>query len=171
MLVRSLTSGANSIPCTYVLLPALPSLLPQVTTVLVGAHALFSNGAVYSRAGTAMVAMMAKMHSVPVVVCCETYKFSDGVMVDGFTKNELGMSIGLVFIRIYSIFHIVPLSVIQKQKHAKSEESVPVANLETLNPLYDLTPPTYITAVVTEVGLIPPSSISSIPLALGKTSL
>jgi translation initiation factor eIF-2B subunit delta len=58
--------------------------------VLVGAHALYSNGAVYSRAGTAMVAMMAKTNNVPVVVCCETYKFSEGVMVDGFSKNELG---------------------------------------------------------------------------------
>jgi translation initiation factor eIF-2B subunit delta len=48
---------------------------------------------------------------------------------------------------------------------------IPSLELETLNPLYDLTPPTYITAVVTEVGLIPPSSISSIPLALGKASL
>lgn len=37
-----------------------------------------------------MVAMMAKTNSVPVVVCCETYKFSEGVMVDGFSKNELG---------------------------------------------------------------------------------
>lgn len=37
-----------------------------------------------------MVAMMAKARSVPVVVCCETYKFSEGVMVDGFSKNELG---------------------------------------------------------------------------------
>lgn len=89
-LLKSLTDGPNPIPCTYALLPALPSLLPEVSTVFVGAHALFSNGAVYSRAGTAMVAMMAKSHSVPVVVCCETYKFSDGVMVDGFSKNELG---------------------------------------------------------------------------------
>jgi hypothetical protein len=44
-------------------------------------------------------------------------------------------------------------------------------NLEILHPLYDLTPPTSITAVVTEVGLIPPSSISSIPLALGRQTL
>lgn len=89
-LLKALTSGSNPIPCTYALLPALPSLLTEVTTVLVGAHAIYSNGSVYSRAGTAMVAMMAHAHSVPVVVCCETYKFSDGVMVDGFSKNELG---------------------------------------------------------------------------------
>lgn len=90
-LLNSLTNGSNSIPCTYALLPALPSLITEITTVLVGAHALFSNGAVYSRAGTALVAMTAKGHGVPVMVCCETYKFSEGVMVDGFGKNELGM--------------------------------------------------------------------------------
>lgn len=61
--------------------------------MLLGAHALFSNGAVYSRVGSALVAMMAKGHGVPVMVCCETYKFSEGVMVDGFGKNELGTSI------------------------------------------------------------------------------
>ncbi|KAF5320774.1 hypothetical protein D9619_001019 [Psilocybe cf. subviscida] len=150
-LLKSLTRGPNPIPCTYALLPALPSLLPEVTMVLVGAHALFSNGAVYSRAGTAMVAMMAKTNSVPVVVCCETYKFSDGVMVDGFSKNELA-----------------PPSIIQRDM---KQTVIPSLELEMLNPLYDLTPPTYITAVVTEVGLIPPSSISSIPLALGRASL
>lgn len=37
--------------------------------------------------------MMAKGHGVPVMVCCETYKFSEGVMVDGFGKNELGLLI------------------------------------------------------------------------------
>ncbi len=89
--MNKLTSGPNPIPCTYALLPALPYLITEVTTVLLGAHALFSNGAVYSRAGTALVAMMAKGHGVPVMVCCETYKFSEGVMVDGFSKNEIGM--------------------------------------------------------------------------------
>lgn len=34
---------------------------------------------------------MAKEYGVPVVVCCETYKFSETVMLDGFGKNELGM--------------------------------------------------------------------------------
>jgi translation initiation factor eIF-2B subunit delta len=33
---------------------------------------------------------MAKQRNVPVVVCCETYKFSEGILVDGFGKNELG---------------------------------------------------------------------------------
>ena len=44
----------------------------------------------------------------------------------------------------------------------------PKPNLEILNPLYDLTPPSNITAVVTEVGIVPPNSISSIPFTLGR---
>ena len=82
--------AAASIPCTYLFLPALSAVISEVSIVLVGAHSIHSNGAVFSRAGTALVAMMAKQHSVPVVVCCETYKFSEGVPLDSFTKNELG---------------------------------------------------------------------------------
>jgi translation initiation factor eIF-2B subunit delta len=63
----------------------------------------------------------------------------------------------------------VPLTITRRNSNLKTVLSG--QNLDILNPLYDLTPPTYITAVVTEVGLIPPSSISSIPLALGKTTL
>lgn len=86
--LRSLTDA--SIPCTYLLLPSLPSVLPHTTTLFVGAHSLHANGAVFSRAGTAMVAMMAKSRNIPVVVCCETYKFAESIRWDGVSKNELG---------------------------------------------------------------------------------
>lgn len=78
------------IQCTYLLLASLGSIITEVSTVIVGAHSIHGNGAVYSRAGTALVAMMAKQHSIPFIVCCETYKFSAGVQLDSFTKNELG---------------------------------------------------------------------------------
>ena len=74
----------------HLLLPALGSIIAEVSTVFLGAHSIHTNGAVYSRAGTALVAMMAKQHSIPVVICCETYKFSENVQLDSFTKNELG---------------------------------------------------------------------------------
>ncbi|KAI0047310.1 eukaryotic translation initiation factor 2B delta subunit [Auriscalpium vulgare] len=146
---------AASIPCTYLLLPALGSVITEISTVFVGAHSIHSNGAVYSRAGTALVAMMAKQHSVPVVVCCETYKFSEGVQLDSFTKNELAPN--------GDLFSSFPLTRPRGSLTLQNQ-----TNLEILNPLYDLTPPSSITAVVTEVGVIPPDSISSIPLALGR---
>jgi translation initiation factor eIF-2B subunit delta len=104
------------IPCTYVLLHALPyimkevgqrtvactvrvqrlrragvrSVAAQVTLALLGAHALFSNGTVMARVGTAAVAMAASTNNVPVLVCCETYKFTDRVQLDSIVYNELG---------------------------------------------------------------------------------
>lgn len=102
-LLQTLTNAG--IPCTYLLLPALPAAITEVSTVLVGAHALHANGAVFSRAGTALVALLAKQHRVPVVVCCETYKFAEGVQLDGFTKNELGAHSCYGFVTLLEFKH------------------------------------------------------------------
>ncbi|KAG6335047.1 hypothetical protein ID866_4049 [Astraeus odoratus] len=152
VLLKALT--AQSIPCTYLLLPSLPAVLPHTTILFLGAHSIHANGAVFARAGTAMVAMMAKAHNVPVVVCCETYKWTESVRWDSFSKNESA-----------------PLPLPSRKSHASRHDPdiKPNQDLAVLSPLYDLTPPSYITAVVTEVGVIPPSSMSSIPGALGRT--
>lgn len=89
-LLRVLTSA--NIPCTYLLLPSLPSILPTISLVFIGAHSLNSNGAVYSRAGTASVAMMAQQARVPVCVLSETYKYSGVIGLDSFSRNELGQA-------------------------------------------------------------------------------
>jgi len=39
------------------------------------------------------VAMMAQASNVPVLVCCETYKFCDRVQTDSFVSNELSKKI------------------------------------------------------------------------------
>ena len=62
----------------------------QVTKVFLGAHAVLANGFVMSRVGTAQVSLIAKANNVPVMVCCETYKFSERVQTDSFVFNELG---------------------------------------------------------------------------------
>ena len=61
----------------------------KVSKVFLGAHALLANGYVKSRVGSSMVAMMAQASNVPVLVCCETYKFCDRVQTDSFVSNEL----------------------------------------------------------------------------------
>lgn len=63
----------------------------QVSKVFLGAHALLANGYVMSRVGTSQIALVAKAFNVPVLVCCETYKFCERVQTDSFVSNELGM--------------------------------------------------------------------------------
>ncbi|KEP52701.1 translation initiation factor eIF-2B delta subunit [Rhizoctonia solani 123E] len=149
------TLAAAGISCTYCILSALGTIMKDASIVFLGTHALHSNGALYSRAGTALVAMMAKQHNVPVLACCETYKFSDSVNLDSFTKNELVSSAEMT-----SKTPAVRANAILKARTPRDE-----FNLQLLNPLYDLTPPAYITAVVTEVGLIP---VSSVPTVLSR---
>ena len=43
-----------------------------------------------SRVGTSLISLIAKSSNVPVLVCCETYKFSERVQTDSFVFNELG---------------------------------------------------------------------------------
>lgn len=50
-----------------------------------------------------MVAMVAKAHNIPVLVCCETYKFNEGVILDSFGKNELGTCLPAFLARPYLI--------------------------------------------------------------------
>ena len=64
--------------------------------VCFGAHAMLSNGRLYSRVGTALIAMMSHTRNIPVLACCESVKFSDKVQLDSVTTNELADSEDLI---------------------------------------------------------------------------
>lgn len=147
-MLKSLTMlGIN---CTYVLINAISFIMPEVTKVLLGAHALLANGFVMSRVGTAQIALVAKSYNVPVLVCCETHKFSERVQTDAFVFNELGDPNALVMNKNTS----------EKSEQLKDWESIP--HLTPLNLRYDVTPPELVTAVVTEVAILPCTSVQVI---------
>lgn len=87
MLRRLVDAGLN---CTYVMINAVSFVMSSATKVLLGAHALLANGYVMSRTGTAQIALIAKAFNKPVLVCCETYKFSEKAQTDSFVYNEIG---------------------------------------------------------------------------------
>jgi translation initiation factor eIF-2B subunit delta len=147
-MLKSLTMlGIN---CTYVLINAISFIMPEVTKVLLGAHALLANGYVMSRVGTAQIALVAKSYNVPVLVCCETHKFSERVQTDAFVFNELGDPNALVINKNNG----------EKSEHLKDWENIP--HLTPLNLRYDITPPELVTAVVTEVAILPCTSVQVI---------
>lgn len=145
MLRRLVAEGIN---CTCVQINAVGFIMPEVTKVLLGAHALLANGYVMSRTGTAQVAMVAKSYNVPVLVCCETHKFSERVQTDAFVYNEIGNPNDLV-LDIDSESKI--------EASLKSWESN--AYLTPLHLYYDITPPELVAAVVTELAILPCTSV------------
>jgi translation initiation factor eIF-2B subunit delta len=88
LLRRLVGKGIN---CTYTHINAISYIMHEVTRVFRGASSVLSNGTVYSRVGTACVAMVAHSFHVPVLVCCEAYKFHERVQLDSICSNELGM--------------------------------------------------------------------------------
>lgn len=83
----------------------------QVSKVFLGAHALLANGYVMSRVGTSQIALVAKAFNVPVLVCCETYKFCERVQTDSFVSNELGMeriSRAFLYCYVFYTFSVCP---------------------------------------------------------------
>uniref|UniRef100_A0A096MIS3 Translation initiation factor eIF2B subunit delta n=1 Tax=Rattus norvegicus TaxID=10116 RepID=A0A096MIS3_RAT len=134
----------RGVPTSYLLIPAASYVLPEVSKVLLGAHALLANGSVMSRVGTAQLALVARAHNVPVLVCCETYKFCERVQTDAFVSNELDDPDDL---------------------QCKRGDQVTLANwqnnssLRLLNLVYDVTPPELVDLVITELGMIPCSSV------------
>ncbi|CAM9138621.1 unnamed protein product [Discosporangium mesarthrocarpum] len=135
---RLATAG---VPCTYILLTAISYIMREVTKVLIGASAMMSNGAVLSRCGTAVVAMMAHSHNVPVMFCCETYKLCERVQLDSIVYNEKGD----------------PATLLSGDMEAEEFNALP--SLKLLNLRYDLTPIKYVTLVITEFGFLPPTSV------------
>lgn len=90
-LARALANAGLDVQ--YSLMHGLSHAIKDATKVFLGAHAMTSNGRLYSRVGTALVAMSAKERAggveVPVIVCCETVKFTDRVALDSIVVNEI----------------------------------------------------------------------------------
>lgn len=206
---RPLFEGKNLARCLaraglrvqYCLLTGLGGLSRKVTKCLLGASAMMGNGRLYSRAGTAMVAMMAKdsgatvpgsgaAGNVPVIVLCESVKFSSRVVLDSIVGNELGDAEALVERESDGVVtSATPLTTpaaasnAKKGKGGKAEADedgetntkrnfglegwAEQSNFQLLNLMYDVTPAEYLDMVVTELGNIPPSAVSAVNGAWG----
>jgi translation initiation factor eIF-2B subunit delta len=125
----------------YCLINGLSHNIQDVTKVFLGAHAMMSNGRLFSRVGTALVAMEAHEANKPVIVLCETIKFTERVALDSIVHNEIAPADELV----------IPGGPLEKWGEMNK--------LQLCNPMYDVTPAEYIHMIVTESGNVPPTSV------------
>jgi translation initiation factor eIF-2B subunit delta len=125
----------------YCLINGLTHNIRDATKVLLGAHAMMSNGRLFSRIGASLVAMEAKDAHKPVIVLCETIKFTERVALDSIVHNEIAPAHELV----------IPGGSLEEWKDMKK--------LQLCNPMYDVTPPEFIEMIMTESGAVPPTSV------------
>ncbi|XP_076917339.1 translation initiation factor eIF2B subunit delta-like [Bidens hawaiensis] len=144
----------KGLSCTYTHINGVSYIMPEVTKIFMGAASVLSNGTVYSTVGTACIAMVGHAYRVPVLVCCESYKFHERVQLDSICSNELGDP---------DVIAKVP-----GRKNNCLDDWASKENLQLLNLAYDVTPADYVSTIVTEYGLIPPTSVPVIVREFGR---
>lgn len=113
--------------------------LKNADMVLVGADAISSHGALVNKIGTAQLALLAKMMNIPFYTAAETYKFSPNTMIGEIIEIEE-----------------------REVNEVIDEEFIKKYKINVKNPAFDITPPQYISAIITEKGVIPPMGVSLI---------
>ncbi|KAG9450626.1 hypothetical protein H6P81_010591 [Aristolochia fimbriata] len=136
---------AKGIACTYTHINAVSHVMCEAKKVFLGASPVLSNGTVYSRIGTACVAMVAHELRKPVLICCEAYKFHERARLDSICCNELGDPDAILKVR-------------GRRDSDHLSNWADLENVQLLNLLYDTTPSEYVTAIVSDYGIVPPTS-------------
>lgn len=96
---------------------------------------------------------------VPVIVCCETYKFSEQIRLDAYSLNEAGPPTALLTCS-QKTKDKMAASASEWEAHMASSQAKTLPSL--LNLVYDITPPRFVTAVASEVGFSTPESVGVI---------
>lgn len=176
--IRTLAALSPFIQCAYTPMAGASRAMKDATRVLLGASALLSNGTIFGAAGTGMIACLAKNFRVPVIFAAESYKFCEKVQLDSIVYNELGNYRELLkpdpavdsqgFIPQERVgYQGVDVagssgangSIFSASSFGCESPAVPPPPFQVLNLRYDLTSMRNVSAVITEVGLIPPTSI------------
>jgi len=140
--------GEAGIEASLIVDSAARWIMKRMDAVVVGADTVCSNGAVVNKIGTSQIALAAHEARVPLMVCAETFKFSPKTLYGELVEIEDRGSGEVV-----------------------KEGEVPPGT-KVLNPVFDATPPEYIDAIVTEVGVIPPFAAYEIIIRqLGQDAL
>ena len=135
--------SALGIPVSVVLDSGVAAIMEKVDVVLVGAEGVLENGSIVNKLGTYQLALVAKAHGKPFYVAAESYKFA---RLFPLSQNDLPSS---------------PQKFLPcKFPEEEEEDSFPETADSSINPSSDLTPPTLISLLFTDLGVLTPSAVS-----------
>ncbi|XP_066150948.1 translation initiation factor eIF2B subunit alpha [Euwallacea fornicatus] len=124
---------AKGIPSTLILDSAIGYIMEQIDFIMVGAEGVLESGGIVNKVGTYTMAVCAKELKKPFYVLAESFKFS----------------------------RLFPLNQQDLPAEYKYTSKVrELKDLKTVHPLVDYTPPSYITLLFTDLGILTPSAVS-----------
>jgi translation initiation factor eIF-2B subunit alpha len=131
---------AVGIPVKLIIDSAVGHVMSKVDFVLSGAEGVVENGGVINKIGTYQIAVLAKTQKKPFYVAAESFKF---VRQYPLTQDD-----------------IENIEYINKPQFTPVNNETLPENIEILNPTSDFTPPSNITLLFTDLGIMTPSGIS-----------
>jgi len=111
--------------------------LGDVDHVLVGADSIAADGSVINKIGTSGLAVLARDRGTPITVAAGTIKLDPATLYGGAVEIEMRDESEVI------------------DAAARDE----IGDIAVENPAFDVTPPRYVDAIVTERGQFPPESI------------
>jgi len=133
-----------NIPVTVVVDSAVGYVMDKVDLVLVGAEGIVENGGIINKLGTYQISLVTAAFKKPFYVAAESFKF----------------------MRVYPLNQRDIAEIKQEEHNFKFlSEFSPIdisslENVKTENPTNDYTPPSCITLLFTELGVLTPSAVS-----------
>ena len=118
----------------YIIDSAIRHFMNEIDLVIVGADAVTVNGAVVNKIGTAPIALAANEARTNVIVAAETYKFAPLTILGDLIEIEERSGSEVLSEEIAARFRHVTIR----------------------NPVFDVTPASYIDLIITEKGALPP---------------
>jgi ribose 1,5-bisphosphate isomerase len=141
---RQLSSAGVKV--TLIVDSAVSHFMKDVDSVLVGADAITSKGDLVNKIGTCGIAMIAHECGVSMYSAAETFKFDPLTLWGGIEK-------------------------IEERSPAEVANPKNLKGVEIRNPAFDVTPARYITAYITESGVVTPQSMLNVIMREGLEKL
>ncbi|QLG26583.1 ribose 1,5-bisphosphate isomerase [Halorarum halophilum] len=125
------------VPVVLIVDSAARRYLDETDHVLVGADAIAADGSVINKIGTSGLAVNARERGVPIMVAAQTIKLHPDTLTG----------------------HTVEIEMREEEEVISADERAELGDLTVENPAFDVTPPRYLDAIVTESGQFPPESV------------
>ncbi|WP_049983544.1 ribose 1,5-bisphosphate isomerase [Halorubrum sp. BV1] len=125
------------VPVTLIVDSAARRYLDEVDHVLVGADSIAADGGVINKIGTSGLAVNARERGVPIMTAAQTIKLHPETLTG----------------------HTVEIEMRSESEVIAADVREEIGEVAVENPAFDVTPPRYMDAIVTEQGQFPPESI------------
>ena len=158
----ALPTNASSIPTTTISLHALTytlsSLTPQqrqTTLILVPASVVLENGSIVSALGTHQLALLADAFNIPIYVAAESYKF-----VRSFPLGNGSADLARIGVQQNLLKFEGGIPDMEPARNGKQNGNNDSKDVVDEKEMIEITPPTLITALITENGIMTPAGVS-----------